>query len=73
MDKSRSENAGSDFTLQVSLVFVGSYLTGGISGYIANAIGYRGVFAVACAISLIAAAIVAKVIDRETLLSRSHR
>ncbi len=65
MDKSRTENAGSDFTLQVSLVFVGSYLTGVSSGYIASTIDYQGVFAVACFISLITAAIVAKFFHEE--------
>ncbi len=60
MDKSRAQSAGSDFTLQTTIVFIGSYLTGTVSGYVAAAIGYRGVFALACAISLVSAVIIAK-------------
>jgi MFS family permease len=63
MDNSRLGMAGFDYTLQVSLVFVGSLIAGGMSGFIAEAIGYRGAFAVSAAIALASVIIVAKVFD----------
>ncbi|NER27104.1 MAG: MFS transporter [Symploca sp. SIO1C4] len=60
MDKSRVGTSGFDYTLQVTIVFVGSLIAGGISGFIAEAIGYLGVFVIAVAIVLVSVAIIAK-------------
>ncbi|EKU99415.1 arabinose efflux permease family protein [Leptolyngbya sp. PCC 7375] len=44
MDKSRPEIAGTDYTLQTSLISIGSVLSAAVSGVLAAAVGYRGVF-----------------------------
>ncbi len=53
MDKSRLETAGFDYTLQVTLVFVGSLFVGSLSGFVTEAIGYRGTFMLSTVIGLI--------------------
>lgn len=58
MDKSRLGTAGFDYTLQISIVFVGSLLAGAMSGLIANAIGYQGVFVISVVIVLISLIII---------------
>ncbi|MBP5971284.1 MFS transporter [Brasilonema sp. CT11] len=63
MDKSRLGTAGFDYTLQVSIVFVGSLIAGGISGFVAKAIGYQGVFALSAAIALVSVAVIIKTFD----------
>lgn len=60
MDKSRLETAGFDYTLQVSIVFVGSLLVGGISGFIAKPLGYQAAFVISVAISLVSVAVISK-------------
>ncbi|MEM9007520.1 MAG: MFS transporter, partial [Cyanobacteria bacterium P01_F01_bin.86] len=44
MDKSRPDMAGTDYTLQTSFIGIGSILAAALSGVLAQAIGYRGVF-----------------------------
>ncbi len=63
MDKSRLGTAGFDYTLQVSIVFVGSLIAGALSGFIAKAIGYQGVFAFSVAIALVSVAVIFKTFD----------
>ncbi|MCU0532944.1 MAG: hypothetical protein MUD14_03485 [Hydrococcus sp. Prado102] len=58
MDNSRLGTAGFDFTLQVSIVFIGSLLAGAMSGFIATPVGYQGAFAISVALSLIGVALV---------------
>lgn len=72
MDKSRPAMAGFDYTLQVTLVFIGSLLAGGLSGYMVEAIGYRNTFIVSTVISLVTVAFVhwAK---RQILLGNSKK
>lgn len=53
MDRSRAASAGFDYTLQVTLVFVGSILVGSLSGFIVAALGYGGTFAVSVTIGLV--------------------
>jgi MFS transporter, PAT family, beta-lactamase induction signal transducer AmpG len=62
MDNSRLGMAGFDFTLQVSIVFIGSLLAGAMSGFVANSVGYQGAFAMSVILSLIGVALVS--IDR---------
>ncbi|MBO3457404.1 MFS transporter [Aetokthonos hydrillicola Thurmond2011] len=63
MDKSRLGTAGFDYTLQVSIVFIGSLIAGGMSGFIAKAIGYQGVFVLSVAIALASVAVIATIFD----------
>ncbi|MGF1482040.1 MAG: MFS transporter [Cyanophyceae cyanobacterium] len=59
MDYSRLGTAGFDYTLQVTLVFVGSLVAGGFSGVIAEAIGYRGVFLLSVVLGFLSVMVVA--------------
>lgn len=52
MDNSRQGNAGFDYTLQVTIIFIGSLLAGSFSGFIAQAFGYLSAFAIAAALCL---------------------
>ncbi|WP_181280579.1 MFS transporter [Aphanothece hegewaldii] len=67
MDKSRLLTAGFDYTLQISLVFVGSLTAGAISGFIANAIGYQGAFLISATLVLLSIVIIARVFDNDEL------
>ncbi|MEM1243032.1 MAG: MFS transporter [Cyanobacteria bacterium P01_H01_bin.26] len=60
MDKSRREMAGTDYTLQTSLIGIGSVLSAAVSGVLAEAIGYRGVFALSGALGLVCLVLIAK-------------
>ncbi len=53
MDNSRQGNAGFDYTLQITIISIGSLLAGSLSGFIAEAFGYLGAFAIASALSLL--------------------
>jgi PAT family beta-lactamase induction signal transducer AmpG len=53
MDNSRQGNAGFDYTLQVTIIFIGSMLAGSFSGFIAEAFGYLGAFAIAALLCLV--------------------
>jgi MFS transporter, PAT family, beta-lactamase induction signal transducer AmpG len=53
MDYSRRGNAGFDYTLQVTIIFIGSMLAGSFSGFIARACGYLGAFAIAALLCLV--------------------
>lgn len=70
MDYSRLGMAGFDYTLQVSIVFVGSLIAGGMSGFIASAMGYRVAFIISGAIALLSVAIVAQVFHEQTIGDR---
>ena len=52
MDNSRQGNAGFDYTLQITIIFVGSLLAGSLSGFLAESLGYSGTFAIASILSL---------------------
>ncbi|MEM6612992.1 MAG: hypothetical protein AAF652_12205 [Cyanobacteria bacterium P01_C01_bin.72] len=52
MDYSRQANAGFDYTLQITLIFIGSLLAGSLSGFIAESLAYLGVFAIVSVLSL---------------------
>lgn len=66
MDNSRLGTAGFDYTLQISILLISSLIAAGISGFIAKAIGYQGVFAISVALSVLAVAIVAIAFDDNT-------
>ncbi|MEM1255029.1 MAG: MFS transporter [Cyanobacteria bacterium P01_H01_bin.21] len=60
MDKSRPEMAGTDYTLQTSLIGIGSVLSAAVSGVLAEAVGYRGVFALSGILGMVLLAVIAK-------------
>mgnify|MGYP001800248711 CR=1 FL=1 len=60
MDNTRLKTAGTDYTLQATILFIGSLVAAGISGFLATSIGYSGVFITSGAITLVNAIIVAK-------------
>ncbi|MEM9486531.1 MAG: MFS transporter [Cyanobacteria bacterium P01_F01_bin.116] len=60
MDKSRRSMAGTDYTLQTSLIGVGSVLSAVVSGVLAEAVGYRGVFVLSSALGIVCLALIAR-------------
>ncbi|MDJ0536398.1 MAG: MFS transporter [Xenococcaceae cyanobacterium MO_207.B15] len=58
MDNSRPGNAGFDYTLQVTIIFVGSLLAGSFSGFIAQALGYFGAFIIGAILCLLGISLV---------------
>ena len=61
MDKSRLAMAGTEYTAQTSMVYFGSFLAAGISGFIASKIGYQGLFGVSAAVALLAVILISRV------------
>lgn len=61
MDKSRLAMAGTEYTAQTSMVYFGSFLAAGISGFIASKIGYQGLFGVSAALALLAVILISRV------------
>ena len=53
MDNSRSGNAGFDYTLQITIIFVGSLFAGSLSGFIAETFGYSLTFITAALLTLL--------------------
>ncbi|MEM8674338.1 MAG: MFS transporter [Cyanobacteria bacterium P01_G01_bin.67] len=67
MDRSRRGNAGFDYTLQVTIIFIGSLFAGSLSGFMAEAVGYFGTFAIAALISLTAVLMVITLLKESTI------
>jgi len=65
MDKTRPEMAGVDYTLQGTILFMGSLTAAGISGFLTTAIGYSGVFIVGGTITLANTIVVTKAFFHE--------
>ncbi|MEA5617127.1 MFS transporter [Cronbergia sp. UHCC 0137] len=61
MDNSSQNTPGTDYTLQVAVLYIGSLAMSGISGFIAEAIGYTGLFAVSTVICLVSVVVTAKI------------
>ncbi|MEM9804010.1 MAG: MFS transporter [Cyanobacteria bacterium P01_D01_bin.56] len=53
MDKSRLASAGTEFTAQTSIVYLGAFMAAGVSGVIASAIGYQGLFLISAVVALL--------------------
>ena len=53
MDKSQLAAPGTDYTAQTSIVYLGSFMAAGMSGVVASAIGYQGVFGVGVAVAFL--------------------
>lgn len=63
MDNSQSGIAGTDYTIQTSVLFLSGILASVIGGVIAQAITYRGVFAISCLMAFLGVGIIAKNFD----------
>ena len=63
MDKSKLETAGIDYTLQASFLTLGTIFASGISGFIAEALGYIPLFVISLFIGLASVALVAKTFE----------
>ncbi|MBD2309026.1 MFS transporter [Chroococcidiopsis sp. FACHB-1243] len=72
MDKSRLETPGTDYTIQSSIGILGSLGAASISGVIATAIGYRGIFIVSVAIAIIAFLAISKSLIPDCLEEHRH-
>ena len=65
MDKSRSDTAGSDYTLQSSVYVLGHRVgVPAFSGFIAAALGYTGVFLIGFLVCLMSVWLAAKVVQK---------
>ncbi|NEQ97347.1 MAG: MFS transporter [Cyanothece sp. SIO2G6] len=53
MDKSQLAAAGTEYTAQTSIVYLGGFMAAGISGVLAANIGYHGVFGVSALVTLL--------------------
>lgn len=53
MDKSRNASAGTDFTVQITLLIIGQMIAGLTAGFLAQAIGYQPVFGIAIVMQII--------------------
>ena len=69
MDNSRQGNAGFDYTLQVTIIFIGSLLAGSFSGFIAQAFGYSSAFAIAATLSLLGVFLVTTIEEKPPKLN----
>jgi PAT family beta-lactamase induction signal transducer AmpG len=63
MDKSELATAGTDFTIQASIIFMGAIGASVISGVLAKSISYSGVFLVSIAISLVSVLVISRNFD----------
>ena len=63
MDKSNLETAGTDYTMQNSIVHLGGIVAAAMSGVIVRMVGYRGVFATSIVVSIIGVVLIAKMFD----------
>jgi predicted MFS family arabinose efflux permease len=72
MDQSELATAGTDYTIQTSVVFLGGFSAAALSGVIAQAIGYQGVFAISVAITLVSVVTIAKFFP-ETGFSQANK
>ncbi|MBV6622458.1 MAG: hypothetical protein KI793_05815 [Rivularia sp. (in: Bacteria)] len=67
MDKCDLPTAATDYTLQVSVVSIGGVAASMLSGTIASATGYAGMFTISAAISLLSVLVIFKFFRRLTV------
>ncbi|MEM9447504.1 MAG: MFS transporter [Cyanobacteria bacterium P01_E01_bin.6] len=60
MDKSQLATAGTDYTAQSSVVYLGGFLAAGLSGFITAAIGYQGLFLLSIAIATLGVVLISQ-------------
>lgn len=66
MDKSSLANAGTDFTVQTSVMYFSGIFAMGISGKVAEVFSYGGLFLISTIITLIAVVVAAKLYDENS-------
>ncbi|MEM9246247.1 MAG: MFS transporter [Cyanobacteria bacterium P01_F01_bin.153] len=69
MDKSDIKTAGTDYTVQSSVVYISGIVGAIFSGIIAQAIGYKGVFLVAFGVALLTAFTIVRLFPQKAQLS----
>ena len=67
MDNSRQGNAGFDYTLQATIIFIGSMVAGSFSGFIAEAFSYFGAFAIAALLCLFGVLLAVILLERHSV------
>ena len=60
MDYCDRDSAGRDFTIQTSIAFVWSIIAGSVSGWVAEAIGYSGLFIFSAVLTLLNLVLISK-------------
>lgn len=68
MDYSRLETAGTDYTLQVSMIYFSGILAMALGGFIAQALGYVAMFAGCVGITLLSVVLIAKSFSTQDIL-----
>ena len=68
MDNSRPEVAGTDFSIQTLILMIGGLGTAGFSGFIVNAVGYAGLFAISTGVCLVSVVMLAKAFDKDKVI-----
>ncbi|ESA35325.1 arabinose efflux permease family protein [Leptolyngbya sp. Heron Island J] len=63
MDKSRLAIAGTEFTAQTSMVYFGAFGAASISGVIASAIGYQGLFGISAVVALLSVVLISRTLS----------
>lgn len=73
MDNSQQETAGTDFTMQMSLIYISGLAAAALSGVLAEAIGYSGVFTIGVVLSLLSIALIVRVFPGDrSVQSKRH-
>lgn len=68
MDKSNPQTAGTDFTLQASFLSFSSIISGGIAGFLADALGYVALFVISSVLTLISVLFIIKTFESKPLI-----
>ncbi|NJO98767.1 MAG: MFS transporter, partial [Pleurocapsa sp. CRU_1_2] len=68
MDNSNTSSAGVDYTMQTSAIYFGGIAASGLSGFVAEALGYQNLFLICIFISLASVAVVAKTFLSEPIV-----
>lgn len=72
MDKCDRKTAATDYTFQVSVVYIGGVATSMLSGKIASATGYSGMFIISVAVSLLSVLLIIKTDGGAARTMQSH-
>jgi MFS family permease len=67
MDKSRSGSAGTDFTVQITLLIVGQMIAGLAAGFLGQKLGYQPVFAIAIVMQIVVLVSIIRFVRAEDL------
>lgn len=72
MDKCDCQTAATDYTFQVSVVYIGGVAASMLSGKIASSTGYVGMFIISAAVGLLSVLVISKTSDRVATNMQSH-